>query len=130
MNKPLTIMVRHIYTGNYPKGHFLDKEKDMMLTSAMKGLVTYDAAPRAVYLLRKNVKAETNIRTVAATEKGTPLICYSPALTKPASVLTLELIFDQFPQEIFIALSTAMTVQRVYLFSPLQIFFLWLRVWL
>jgi hypothetical protein len=91
----------------------------MMLTSAMKGLVTYDAAPRAVNLLRKNVKAETNIRTVAATEKGTPLIFFSPALTEPASVLTLELIFDQFPQEIFNALSTAMTsAASVPVFAP------------
>lgn len=125
INKPLTIMVRHIYTGKYPKGHFLDKDKDMLLTSAMKGLVTYDAAPRAVNLLRKDVTARTNIRTVAATEKGTPLIFYSPALTEPASILTLELIFDKFPQEIFNALSTALdSAASIPIFAPANFYLL------
>jgi hypothetical protein len=125
MNKPLTIMVRHVYTGKYPKGHFLDKEKDMLVTSAIKGLVTYDAAPRAVNFLRKDVEAETNIRTVAATEKGTPLIFYSPALTEPSSVLTLEMIFDKFPQEIFNTLSTALTgASSVPVFAPANFYLL------
>jgi len=108
LNKPLTIMVRHVYTGKHPKGYLFDKSKDMLLTSAMKGLVTYAAAPRAVNFLRRDVVAGTDMQTIAATEQGTPLIFYSPALTESSSILTLEIIFDEFPQAAFDALSSAL----------------------
>ncbi len=107
--KPLTIEIRHVYTGRYPKAVVFDKTKDMLITSAMKSIATFDAAPRAVNFLEKNVRARHNISTPAATEKGTPLIHYTPALTEKNTVLTLEIGFDEFPEQIFVVVQNALT---------------------
>lgn len=99
--KPLTIEIRHVYTGNYPKGGVFDDTKDMLVTSAMKSIATFNAAPRAINFLARDVRKGYNVTTPAATEKGTPLIHYTPALTEKNTILTLEIGFDEFPDELF-----------------------------
>src|ERR1700691_6037168 len=46
LGKPLTVQIRHIYTGDKAEGFW--GSKDMLVTSAMRSISTYDAAPRAV----------------------------------------------------------------------------------
>ncbi|UCH97193.1 MAG: hypothetical protein JSV88_10175 [Candidatus Aminicenantes bacterium] len=99
--KPLTIEIRHVYTGKFPTASFFDKTKDMLITSAMKSIATFNDAPRAINFLEKNVSAKYNYRNPAATEKGTPLVYYTPALTEKNTLLTLEIGFDEFPEELF-----------------------------
>ena len=99
--KPLAIEIRHVYTGKYPKGNIFDRTKDMLVTSAMKSLATFNAAPRAVNFMQRNVSAQGHLSNPSATEQGTPLIHYTPALTERNTVLTLEIGFDEFPNEIF-----------------------------
>lgn len=101
LGKPLTIEIRHLYTGRHPRKTFFDKSKDMLFTSAMKGLADSAAAARAVNQVREGVTANTPIATVAATEQGTPLVYYTPALTEPGQIVTFEMIFDEFPKELF-----------------------------
>lgn len=105
IGKPLTVQIRHIYTGNKAEGFWGDK--DMLVTSAMRSISTYDAAPRAVNYLVRSAQNNRNFRTVNATEKGTPLICYSPSLTQPSSVVTVEVMFSGFPKETFDAVAQA-----------------------
>lgn len=100
LNKPLTIEIRHIYTGQYPTPSFFKDTKDMLVTSAMKSLATFNAAPRAINYLKSQVSPKSNISIPAATEQGTPLISYVPALTDASNVLTLEVTFDTFPAEV------------------------------
>lgn len=107
--KPLSIEMRHAYTGRYPKAGVFDKTKDMLITSAMKSIATFDAAPRAVNILEKNVRARHHVTVPAATEKGTPLIHYTPALIERNTVLTLEIGFDEFPGQIFGVMQNALT---------------------
>ena len=107
--KPLTVEIRHIYTGKFPKGSVFDRTKDMLVTSAMKSLATFNAAPRAVNFMQKNVRTYHNLSNPAATEEGTPLIHYTPALTERNTVLTLEIGFDEFPNEIFDIVGRALT---------------------
>ncbi|NOZ95391.1 MAG: hypothetical protein GXP47_11745 [Acidobacteria bacterium] len=107
--KPLSVEIRHIYTGKFPKKGVFDATKDMLVTSAMKSLATFNAAPRAVNFMRKDVRAHYNLSNPAATEKGTPLIHYTPALTERNTVLTLEIGFDEFPDEIFDIVGGALT---------------------
>lgn len=107
--KPLTIQMRHLYTGKYPKKGVFDKTKDMLVTSAMKSIATFDAAPRAINFLTKNIKAKHGLSNPAATDKGTPLIHYSPALTETNTVLTLEIGFDEFPDQAFDVVSNALS---------------------
>jgi hypothetical protein len=96
--KPLTVMIRNIYTGQHPRSAF-GKSRDMLAMSAMKGLGVYNAAPRAVNFLKKDVTRTSSIQFAGAAEEGTPLVYYSPALTQPDSVVTVEVVFDEFPKE-------------------------------
>jgi len=91
LNKPLTVQIRHVYTGRFPK-----RRRNMLVTSAMKSLAQFDAAPRAINFMTDPVAARTGVSAPAATDRGTPLVYYSPALTKGASVVTLEFGFDDF----------------------------------
>ena len=100
INKPLTIQIRHVYTGQFPKQSFLSGNKDMLVVSAMKDVAIFNAATRAVNFLRKGVGAGSNFDTPRATEQGTPLVWYSPAVTAPSTILTFEIVFDEFPDEL------------------------------
>jgi hypothetical protein len=117
IGKPLSVQIRHIYTGN--KAHGFWGDKDMLVASAMKSISTYDAAPRAVNFLVAKTSNNKNFRTVDATDKGTPLICYSPALAQSSSVVTVEVIFSGFPKETFEAVGQAFSsAASVPVFAP------------
>src|SRR5437763_7017666 len=60
MGKPLTVQLRHIYTGNKAEGFW--GTKDMLVASAMKTMSTYDAAPRAINFLVPKTKNNRNFR--------------------------------------------------------------------
>jgi hypothetical protein len=117
IGKPLTVQLRHIYTGTKSKG--LWRRKDMLVASAMKSVASYDAAPRAVNYLVEKAKNKANFRAVAATDKGTPLICYAPSLAQASSVVTVEVMFASFPKETFTALSQAFSAAAgIPVFAP------------
>jgi len=117
IGKPLTVQIRHIYTGNRAQGFW--GTKDMLVASAMKSISTYDAAPRAVNFLIAKTKNNRNFRTVDATDKGSPLVCYSPALAQSSSVVTVEVMFSSFPKETFDAVSQAFSAAAgVPVFAP------------
>jgi hypothetical protein len=100
--KPLSIILRHVYTGRYPKsGVFGASRKDMLLTSAVRDVfATFNAAPRAVNIIKRRIPSSTSITGIDATENGTPLIYYSPAVTSVSTTATIELSFDDFPEEL------------------------------
>jgi hypothetical protein len=117
LGKPLTVQIRHIYTGNKAAGFW--KDKDMLVASAMRSVATYDAAPRAVNFLVRKAKNNRNFRAVDATDKGTPLICYSPSLAQSSSVVTVEVMFSGFPKESFDAVSKAFSASAgLPIFAP------------
>jgi hypothetical protein len=117
IGKPLTVQLRHVYTGNQAKGFWGDQ--DMLVVSAMKSLATYDAAPRAINYLVPKATNNRNFRTPAATDAGTPLICYSPALAQSSSVVTVEVMFHGFPQETFDAVARAFSMAAgIPVFAP------------
>jgi hypothetical protein len=99
---PLSVMVREVYTGKYPKGSvFGSKKEDMILTSAIKSIATMEAKPRALNFLKKKVSVKSRIERPGATEEGTPHIFYSPALLERSLTLDITVAFDSFDQEIF-----------------------------
>lgn len=107
--KPLSVEIRHVYTGKYPESGWLsfDKGKDMLVTSAMKSIAAFNAAPRAINFLQRKVGAKYNVRNPAATDQGTPLMHYTPALIERNTLLTLEMGFDEFADELFEMISKA-----------------------
>jgi hypothetical protein len=99
--RPLTIMIREIYTGQHPSGGLFGKKKDLLVTSAVKSITTFDAKPRAINFLSDSVSPKSRLSRPAATKQGTPIIFYSPALVEKSLTLDLSLVFDRFPKEVF-----------------------------
>jgi hypothetical protein len=122
---PLTIELRHIYTGKEPRATFFQKSKDMIVTSAMKGFTTYTSAPRAVNMLERAVGPQTNLRDGSATSPGTPLIFYVPAMTQAATTLTIDVMFDNFPEQIFTTIGSAFqTAAGIPIFASASVYLL------
>jgi hypothetical protein len=101
---PLTLVLKEMYTGKHPKNIF-GGSKDMLFTSAVKSVASYEAKPRAVNLLTRKIDQHSRIRRPRATEDGTPYLFYSPAVIERSLTLDVEFVFDSFPQEAFDAVS-------------------------
>jgi hypothetical protein len=98
--RPLSIEIRHVYTGREPRSDWANwGDKDMLITSSLKSITDYPAAVRAVNLFRTDVAKYSNVRRASASEPGTPLVYYSPASTVGSLVVTIEVFFDNFPDD-------------------------------
>lgn len=116
--KPLTVEIRWAYTGNNPEKRWGTKLKDMMITSAFKSIAAFNEAPRAVNLLKSRVGAHSNIKW-EATDKGTSLAFYAPAIVDSATRATFEVIFDSFPDDKIRGLGEAIdSAARIPVFAP------------
>jgi hypothetical protein len=109
IGKPLTVQIRHVYTGRHPRAGVFSSRKDMLVTSALKSVAVFNAAPRAVNFLKKRVDARSGFSSPAATEDGTPLVFYSPAVASSSIVVTFELVFDEFPNELLSRIGATFT---------------------
>jgi len=91
----------------------------MLVISAMKGITSYDGAPRAVNFLRNDALQHTSYREIAATDVGTPLVFYTKALTSVSTVISLEMIFQSFPSELFQSMTKLFNAaSSIPLFAP------------
>lgn len=91
---PLTVMVCEVYTGKHRK-------KDMLITSAIKSITSFEAKPRALNFLTSAVDMYARIPRPKATSQGTPILFYAPALLERSLTLDLDIVFDNFPQDLF-----------------------------
>ena len=98
---PLTIMIREVYTGKYPKTNIFSGKKGMLITSAVKSIATFEAKPKAINFLQNEIGSHHRTSRPSASTQGTPIIFYSPALLERALTLDLTMVFDNFPKEIF-----------------------------
>ena len=98
---PLTIMIREVYTGKYPKTSIFSSKKGMLITSAVKSIATFEAKPKAINFLQNEIGSHHRTSRPSASTQGTPIIFYSPALLERALTLDLTMVFDNFPKEIF-----------------------------
>lgn len=122
--KPLAAEIRWVYTGDKPRKTWGDSTKDMLITSAFKSISTFNEAPRAVNLLRQQVKAFSHIKWSAG-DKGTPLAFYTPAVAEPATFATFEIVFDEFPDETIKKLGEAVgTAASIPLFAAQNVYLL------
>jgi hypothetical protein len=117
--KPLSIYIRHAYTGRFPKSSF-GSRKDSLLTTAVRDVfTTFNAAPRAVNFMKRRIPRKTNIAGVDATESGTPLVFYSPAVTTVSTTATVEMAFDDYPDELVSRIGGAIvSAGGIPLFGP------------
>jgi hypothetical protein len=118
MGKPLAVELRHVYTGRYPRKTLFDSTRDLLVTSAMKGIAVYNAAPRAVNVMRREIGKHAYVQP-RAVDNGTSLMFYTPALTATSSLLTVEMVFDEFPQAAVDALGGAISSSAsIPVFAP------------
>ncbi|GLH99918.1 hypothetical protein [Phytohabitans aurantiacus] len=95
--KPLTIVIEAIYVGDYP-----DALKwvpgfnvgDVLVTSANKAFHVFDSAPRSVHLLEPRTERRSFIKA-RASDQGSQLVYYSPAVDTMSILFSVELSSDR-----------------------------------
>lgn len=107
--KPLTIEIRHVYSGKYPKSGLFRKEKDVAVVSGVKDYAIFAATARALNFIQKDHTKRTRFTTPSAFEKGTPVVAYYPALTTSSLTMSIEMAVDDFPGDFVNDLGNAFT---------------------
>ena len=99
--KPLTIELRHVYTGRFPGGGGLFglSKKDVAVVSGLKDYSVFAASARALNLIQQGATASSML-SQSAFEDGTPVIAYSPSVVADSLTLTIEFAIDSFPGEL------------------------------
>ncbi len=119
IGRPLTIEIRHVYTGRFPKRTLFQRRADMVVTSAIKGSPVFSEATTAINFVRQDVAAKTGFSTPHADEFGTPVVYYSPSLSQRNSTLTIKFAFDEFPGDEFERVAEVLSgAAGLPLFSP------------
>jgi len=106
--KPLTIDIREVYTGKHPGKRTFASSQGMLLSTAAKGYVDYDAQAMALNLLKRRVERQSRIFRPAPGEDGCPVVYHSPAVVQRSLSLEVCLVFDSFPEQAFLELAGAM----------------------
>lgn len=119
--KPLSILLRHAYTGRFPRNSvFGATRRDLLVTSAVRDVfTTFNAAPRAINILKRRIGRAAHIKGIDATDNGTPLVFYTPAVTTVSTTATIEMGFDDFPDELVSRIGSAIvSAGGIPLFGP------------
>ena len=123
LGKPLCVEILTIYTGDYPNGLFRGK-KDLMLSTAIKSSVTFDSAARAINKIDKKSSEKTYVEFIAS-EAGTRVVYYTPAVDALNTNVSFELVADTFEQEIFDTVSKLLqSAAGIPIFLPAATFLL------
>ncbi|WP_147283710.1 hypothetical protein [Bosea caraganae] len=105
---PLTVMIRHVYTGCFPEsGFFSGGDGDVAVVSGVKDFDVFAASARALNLIAKNQKAGAHLHGPSAFSEGTTLVTYSPAVLAKSITLTVELAVATFPAAFVASVASA-----------------------
>lgn len=105
LNKPLSIELQNIYTGDAPGRSFIDKlvgrkKPDMLAVSGVRTPDSYGAAPRAVNQLVQDIDNK-RYYLPGALREGATIVYHSPAMVNATTYVSFELVVDSFSEEIF-----------------------------
>lgn len=99
IGKPLTIELRHIYTGHLPKGgRFFGKSKDMAVISGVKDYSVFAASTRALNFIALKTDSHSHLKSASAFTNGTSVIAYYSSVVSDNLTLSVELAADDFPE--------------------------------
>ncbi|MGG8496264.1 hypothetical protein ACQY1Q_07585 [Tenacibaculum sp. TC6] len=98
IGKPLSIEILTIYSGDAPE-RFLGK-KDMLVTTGVKSIGTYDSAPKAINQIVRKVN-DNQYYEPSAFNEGSPIVYYTPALDMNTILCSFHLVADTFNESIF-----------------------------
>jgi hypothetical protein len=106
---PLSILIREIYTGEFPHGGIFNSGGDIAVVSGVKNYDVFNASSRALNFMVQNVDSHTRLRRPSPFTDGTSLVAYSPAIMTDSLTVGFELAVADFPQALFNSLSSAFT---------------------
>ena len=104
---PLSVMIRHVYTGRHPETDFFGRTADIAVVSGVRDFDVFSATARALNFVQESVEPCSHLRTPGAFTDGTALVAYSPAVLADSITLTIELAAAKFPQGFISSLSGA-----------------------
>ena len=117
--RPLNIVMRKVYTGKFPQKKVFSSSKPMLITSAIKDITTTSAAAQAIHVLKQDVSAHSTFNGPGAREEGTQLVYYSPAVASSLITISIQMVFDDFDDELFTQASQLFTnLAGVPIFVP------------
>lgn len=117
--KPLSIVIRRIYTGRFPEKHLFVSRKPLLLSSSVRDITTNVAGTRAINVLKQCVEPQSTFSGPDAAESGTDLVYYTPAVASPFITISLNMVFEDFDQELFSRASTLFNnLSSVPIFMP------------
>jgi hypothetical protein len=103
--KPLSVLIRRIYTGRFPEEHMFSDRKPMLISTSVKDITTTSAGTRALNVLKNDVRPRSVFNGPGAAEQGTNLVYYSPAVASPFITVGMTMIFQDFDNDLFDRLS-------------------------
>lgn len=87
LGKPLSIRILSMYPGR-------EHHRELLVTSAVKSRTTYDAKPRAMHCVFRNVGGK--LLAPLPSESGSRIVYYSPSVLDSALDVELRFAFDDF----------------------------------
>jgi hypothetical protein len=123
IGKPMSIEILAVYTGDAPAKFGIWKP-DLLVTSAVKALGTYEAAPRALNQLVASIEDRQFLQPSALTQ-GCPIVYYTPALVDDTVFCSFELVAETFDQKAVQQISTLFTsAAGLPIFAPASAYLL------
>lgn len=105
---PLTVMIRHVYTGRFPEnGFFSSNGNDVAVVSGVKDYDVFAASARALNFIETDTSPHAHLNGPDALSQGTALVTYSPAVLTSSITVSVELAVSTFPQSFLSSLSAA-----------------------
>jgi hypothetical protein len=97
LGKPLTVILESVYVGDYPDTFKWVRGKNrsgVLVTSSHKAFQNFNAAPRAVHLLKERAERREHLNADAPNQ-GSQLLYYTPAVTNTSTLFTVEVSVDR-----------------------------------
>lgn len=98
IGKPMSLEMLTFYTGNVPEKSLFSGNPDLLITSAVKGVQTFEAAPRAINQLIKGV-ADKQYLEPSALAEGAPIIYSTRSLVNSTLLCAVEIIAETFDKK-------------------------------
>ena len=124
IGKPIGIEILTVYTGDAPSTAIFGGKPDLLVTSAVKSVQTFDAAPRAINQIVQKINDNAYI-VPSAVKEGAPIVYYSSSLVNTTTLCTFELVAETFQKKIFERISGLFSVAAgLPIFAPASAYLL------
>jgi hypothetical protein len=105
---PLTILIRHVYTGTHPRT-FWGGGRPMCVMTGLKDYAAFAPTSRAINFLEQGISPGHHFVAPSTFNGGTNVVAYSPAVVTDSFHFTVEIAFDRFPDELMQTIATGLT---------------------